>query len=131
MLSTISRLPKPLFTRNACRARYLHFWALGGLRTEAVCQHATRPVRHANPRRAFSSTTTKQAALTQQPTKETVLLAYPSPSSMQGEDEYADESDIEFVSPGQAKLEITDRAAEVCMVCPWSMCRPFCRELST
>ncbi|EPS96628.1 hypothetical protein FOMPIDRAFT_52807 [Fomitopsis schrenkii] len=41
-----------------------------------------------------------------------MLIAYPSPSSIQEEDEYADELDVDFVPPEEAKLEITDRAAE-------------------
>lgn len=45
-----------------------------------------------------------------------MLIAYPSPSSIQEEDEYADELDVDFVPPEEAKLEITDRAAEVCIV---------------
>ena len=125
-VNTVARLSNASLTRHAlslsprvtfCRARYIHRWALGELRTGVVLgQHAARPARLAHSRRAFSSTASTRAALAQHPpTKETVLLAYPSPSSVQEEDEYADESDIDFVPPEEAKLEMTDRAAEVCV----------------
>ena len=124
--NTAARLSRTSLTRHATltsrtatlyRARYIHRWASGELRTGVVLdQHVAGPVRHSKSRRAFSSTASSRAALAQHPpTKRTVLLAYPSPSSVTEEDEYADVSDIDFVPPEEAQLEITDRAAEVCV----------------
>ncbi|KAH9833473.1 uncharacterized protein C8Q71DRAFT_712811 [Rhodofomes roseus] len=94
--------------------RCLPRWATSELRTGVVLdQHAARPLRHTNPRRAFSSTSSARAALAQHPpTKQSVLVAYPSPDSMEENDEDADEPDVDFVPPEEAQLEITDRAAE-------------------
>ncbi|GBE83936.1 hypothetical protein BKA93DRAFT_736354 [Sparassis latifolia] len=65
--------------------------------------------------RKLSSSRLAQAALaTNAPAEPTVLLAYPTPSTLQhdqaAEDE--DEPDVELLPPEEARLEITDRAAE-------------------
>ncbi|KAH9913507.1 uncharacterized protein B0H18DRAFT_1048215 [Fomitopsis serialis] len=122
-LHTITRVSKSSLRRHAvsfssststCGLRCLHRWATSELRTGVVLdQHAARPLRHSNSRRAFSTTASTRAALAQHPpTKQSVLVAYPSPSSVEETDEDADDPDVDFVPPEEAKLEITDRAAE-------------------
>lgn len=61
------------------------------------------------PTRTFSTTLLRKATLASQPEAQpTVLLRSPS-----AEDIEKEELDVELIPPGEAKLVITDRAAEV------------------
>ncbi|KZT03978.1 uncharacterized protein LAESUDRAFT_658657 [Laetiporus sulphureus 93-53] len=80
-----------------------------------VVHRAPAPPRARIQRRTFSVSRTTLAALAQRPpAHHTVLLAYPSPSALheEAEEEEADEPEVDFVPPEEAKIEITDRAAE-------------------
>lgn len=69
-------------------------------------------------RRTFVSTAASRAAVAQKPkTYHAELVTYPSPSAAREEDteEDEDEPEVDYVSPQEAVLGITDRAAEVSM----------------
>ncbi|OCH93469.1 hypothetical protein OBBRIDRAFT_724799 [Obba rivulosa] len=66
-------------------------------------------------RRPFATSRPLNAALASHPPGQpTVLLAYPSPSEQAHDEaeEDVDEPDVDLVPPEDAKIEITDRAAE-------------------
>ncbi|KAI0359260.1 hypothetical protein OH77DRAFT_1395102 [Trametes cingulata] len=65
------------------------------------------------PGRTFVTSAPARATHAQHPPgTHAQLVSYPSPSSVQQQDEDADEPDIDFVPPEEAVLEMTDRAAE-------------------
>ena len=68
-----------------------------------------------NVRRSLAFSHVSQASLASQPPAEpTILVAYPQGhSAIQEPSEDEDESDVELVPPEEARIEITERAAEV------------------
>jgi len=83
------------------------------LRTPSVQAQVAGPSHlHA---RSFTSSYSPRAALAQHlPSRPTVLVAYPSESSVHESEEVDEDDEVEYdlIPPQEAKLEITDRAAE-------------------
>ena len=84
-----------------------------------------RSVRPRQDRRTFVSTSTLRAAVAQKPKAvQAELVSYPSPSSLRTEeDEDDDAPEVDYVPLEEAVLDLTDRAAEVCLRGCCSMCR--------
>ena len=79
--------------------------------------HPARSVRPRQDRRTFVSTSTLRAAVAQKPKAvQAELVSYPSPSSLRTEeDEDDDAPEVDYVPLEEAVLDLTDRAAEVCL----------------
>ena len=69
-------------------------------------------------RRTFASSSSRHAAVAQKPkVHRAEVLSHPSQSELQQEEDDDDEPEIDFVPPGEVAVDLTDRAAEVCLAC--------------
>ncbi|EMD33192.1 hypothetical protein CERSUDRAFT_118248 [Gelatoporia subvermispora B] len=109
------------FSRTHCLSpssksyfRSVHSWGVQALGNHpARC--IPRIVQVRDTRRTFTTSRAVKAALALHPPgQQTILLSYPSPSSQKHDaaEEDADEPEVDLVPPEEAKIEITDRAAE-------------------
>jgi len=75
----------------------------------------THPILHtvSSPSRTFTSSSTRLAAAlsSHPPGQPTQLVSYPTSSDLEASEE-SDETEFDLVSPHEAKLELTERAAE-------------------
>lgn len=105
---------------SSCRARSLHY-----LRpTVTSSLHAGRrslpkqtPVHQSAPHRSFSQSCVSRASLASHPPGEnSELVHHPTPESLR-ELEDGDDFDIDLVPLEEAQLQMTERAAEVRIIC--------------
>ena len=96
----------------------LWFASHPGRTTPTPCRNASLRTLFflAGSRRTFVSTSPALATVAQRPpSRKTQLVSYPSPSEVREQNEDEDAPDIDFIPPEEAALEMTDRAAEVCL----------------
>ena len=72
--------------------------------------------------RAFATTSARCSVATQKPkTQHAEVVSYPSQSDLKHEEEDEEELVVEYVSPDDVAVQLTDRAAEVSFFIPYHM----------